>query len=70
MTGAARVPINPRMAGKKTRLTPEDCMAFALECEADAQTEQDGEHRARLLRMARVVRDLAADLKLATSREN
>ena len=50
------------MKNEKSRLTPEDCIAFALECESDAQTEQDAEHRDRLLRMARVVRDLAADL--------
>lgn len=50
------------MESNKPRLTPEECLAFALECEADAQIEQDAEHRDRLLRMAGVVRDLAAAL--------
>ena len=55
---------------RKRRLSAEDCLAFALECETDAQQEQDAEHRERLLRMARVVRDLAADLTRAGPRRS
>ena len=55
---------------KKARLSAEDCIAFALECEGDAQMEQDAEHRERLLRMAQVVRDLAADLAKIVVRDS
>jgi hypothetical protein len=58
------------MEPKNRRLNPEACIAFALECESDAQMEQDGAHRERLLRMARVVRDLAADLDRLPARRN
>jgi hypothetical protein len=58
------------MKPKTRSLNPEDCIAFALECESDAQREQDGAHRERLLRMARVVRDLAADLDRLPARRN
>ena len=50
------------MTDEPSSLTPESCIAFALQCEGDAQSERDPEHRERLLRMARVVRDLAAGL--------
>ena len=58
------------MEPKNSRLKPEDCIAFALECEGDAQMESDPEHRERLLRMARVVRELAADLDKRPTRHN
>jgi hypothetical protein len=58
------------MEHQKRRLTPEDCIALALECEGDAQTEQDPQHRARLLRMASVLRDLAADFSQLPGRRN
>jgi hypothetical protein len=51
------------MKTDKTRLSADECLAFALECEADAQTEQDPEHRLRLLRIAAVLRALADDLR-------
>ena len=57
------------METQKTRLTPEDCMAFAQDCEADAQAEQDSDHRARLLRMAGAMRGLADDLRLLHRRQ-
>jgi hypothetical protein len=48
---------------KKTCLTPDECMAFALECESMAQIEQEFDHRDRLLKMAAAMRDIAAALK-------
>jgi hypothetical protein len=50
------------MEHQNKRLTPEDCIAFALECEGDSLREQDPAHRDRLRRMASVLRELAADL--------
>jgi len=51
------------MMKDKRRLTADECLAFALECEADAQTEQDADDRRRLLRIAAAVRALADDLR-------
>lgn len=58
------------MEQEKIRLTPEDCLAFARECEGDALREQDRAHRERLRRMANVLRDLAADLGALADRRS
>ena len=51
------------MESEKPSLSAEQCIAFALECEADAKTEQNPEDRTRLLRIAAVVRELADELR-------
>ena len=56
------------MNEEKPRLTADQCLAFAKECETDAETEQDAADKARLLKIASVVRDLAADLRKASLR--
>ena len=51
------------MTEEKPRLTADQCLAFARECESDAEREQDPRDKARLLKIAAVVRDLADTLR-------
>ena len=51
------------MDEEKPRLTADQCLAFAHECESDAERENNPEDKARLLNIAAVVRNLAAGLR-------